>query len=112
MSHRVVVDVVVRQDYQIGFEQFDDTTFCHVLVHRWSPRVARQFRADIEDAHRLLGRPVYALERPEAPNQLHFLKLHGFVPCGRVLDAAGRDVSIYGRTIHGQPLQWFQHPEQ
>jgi hypothetical protein len=112
LSHRIVVDVIVRPDYAVRYEQFDDLTFVHVDVHRWGSRIAREFRADIDAAHRLLGRPVYALERPEAPNQRHFLKLHGFEPCGRVRDAQGREVEIFGRSINGIALRRFAIDQQ
>lgn len=108
MAHRIVVDVIVRPEYAVRYEQWDGLTFVHVDVHQWTPRVARQFRDDIDTAHHLLGRPVYALRRPEAPNQPKFLALHGFVPCGHVNDAEGRRVAIYEKTLDGKPIQRFE----
>ncbi len=104
-----VVDVVVRSDYRVGFEQFQQHTFVHVAVaaRRWNARVARAFRRDIDAAHALLGRPVYAIDNAASPRLRHFLKLHGFVPCGRATNAQGLEVGVYGRPIgeHGVE-QW------
>lgn len=105
MQPRLVVDAVVREDYVIRYEQHDETTFVHVDVRRWTPAVAKQFRHDIDVAHQLLGRPVYALRRPEAPNQPKFLSAHGFVPCGRVFDAGGREVDIFVRILDGKSIR-------
>lgn len=97
-----VTDIIVRPDYRVAYEQWDDVTFVHVTVHRWSAGIARQFRADIDAAHRLLGRPVYVLRLPEAPLQPKFLALHGFVPCGSARAADGRVVEAYVRNLdHG-----------
>lgn len=114
MQSRLLVDAVVRPDYTIRYEQWDATTFVHVDVKAWSSRIARQFRRDIDAAHRLLGRPVYALRRPEVPNQPKFLSAHGFVPCGRVNDAEGREVDIFVRILDGIDLRRrdnLHHPE-
>lgn len=114
MQPRLVVDAVVRPDYVIRYEQHDTTTFVHVDVRKWTPAVAKQFRRDIDAAHRLLGRPVYALRRPEVPNQTKFLTAHGFVPCGRVFDAEGREVDIFERILDGIAFRRrdnLHHPE-
>ena len=109
MPHNIIVDVISRPAYAVGYEQVDDITFVHVAVRqKWSPRVARQFRADIDAAHTLLGRPVYALEMPGVPLQSKFLAAHGFQPCGTVMDAQGRVVPIFGKTIDGIDLRRWQ----
>ena len=105
MKSRLVVDVVVRQDYVVRFEQWDDITFVHVDVHQCNTRIARAFRADIDTAHKLLGRPVYALHKPEAPLQPKFLAQHGFKPAGFVNDEFGRRVEIFERTLDEQPFR-------
>jgi len=108
MDQRQVVDVIVRPEYVVGYEQWDDVTLGHCRVTSWTPKVARQFRADMDTAMALLGREVYALENPEYPNQVKFLLTNGFQPCGHVLNAAGREVAIFVRTLHGQSFRrWF-----
>jgi hypothetical protein len=93
----------------VQYEQVGDVTFVHVEVVQWTPRVAHQFRADIDAAHALLGRPVYAIGVPEAPLQPKFLAAHGFQHCGAVMDLQGRIVPIFGRSLNGQPIRWWHH---
>jgi hypothetical protein len=104
-QHRLIVDVIIRDDYRVGFEQVGECTFVHVNVLRWNKRAARQFRDDIDDAHRLLGKPVYTLRRPEEANQPKFLALHGFHPCGHARDASGRLVEVFERSLDGQSIR-------
>lgn len=108
MQSRLLVDIVVRPEYVLRYEQHDEITFAHLDVHHWSARVARQFRADLDTSHNLLGRPLYVLLSPEAPNLPKFLKLHGFHPCGFVNDAQGRTVEIFERTLDGRTFRRWQ----
>lgn len=96
-GHRIVVDVIRRPEYIVGFEQVNWTTYVHVIVAKWSPRVARQFRQDIDQAQALLGQPVFAADDPDNPTLRKFLTLHGFVPHSRAIDVFGRDVAIFER---------------
>jgi len=113
MTHRLIVDVIIRDDYRVGFEQVGEDTFVHVNVQRWNSRIARQFREDIDDAHRLLGKPVYVLDNPDAPLLPKFLARHGFRPCGRARDASGRVVGVFERSLNGQPFRWWDvHPDR
>ena len=106
MQHRLLVDVINRPDeYVVRYEQVDDITFCHAVVHHWSPSVARRFRDDIDTAQKLLGQPVYAIGKPEVPNQPKFLAMHGFHPCGHVKDEHGRVVEIYERSLDGRTIR-------
>lgn len=96
---REVVDIILTPDYQVGYEQRGETTYAHVYVLRWSPAIARRFRRDIDAAHHLLGKPVYALDDPANPTLRKFLMLHGFRPVARQIDVFGRDVAVYERTL-------------
>jgi hypothetical protein len=107
-QHRLIVDVIIRDEYRVGFEQVGENTFVHVVVAHWSARVARQFREDITDAHRLLGKPVYVLAGPDTPLLPKFLAIHGFVPCGHARDASGRVVEVFERTLDGKLVQFWQ----
>ena len=98
-GHRVVVDVIRRPEYIVGYEQFNWTTYVHVIVAKWSPAIARQFRQDVNAAQALLGQPVYALDDPDNPTLRKFLKLHGFLPHSRTVDVFGRDVAVYERQL-------------
>jgi hypothetical protein len=112
MMHRLLVDVINRPEYVVRYEQVDDITFTHAVVHQWSPRIARQFRDDIDAAQKLLGQPVYVLRTPEVSNQPKFLAMHGFRPCGHVRDAQGRVVEIYERSLDGQPVRRWHAEDQ
>lgn len=101
-GHRKVVDIIRRPEYIVGYEQINWTTYVHVVVAKWNPRVARQFREDIDQAQALLGQPVYASDDPDNPTLRKFLKLHGFKPHSRAIDVFGRDVAVYERLPHGR----------
>jgi hypothetical protein len=104
MNQRVIVDVIRKPEYRVGYEPYDGHIFIHVQVHRWNHAIARRFRADIETAHALLGCPVYVIDNPASPTLQHFLKLHGFEKCGCVVDTRGEVVSTFGKPINGEPL--------
>lgn len=115
MTPRQVVDVIVRPEYIVRYEQWDDHTLVHADFRQWNARIARQFRTDIDAAQRLLGREVHAIEQVERPNQVKFLLLHGFIQSGVVTDDHGRRVAIFTRPIDGfQPIRrWVpeHHPD-
>jgi hypothetical protein len=106
-----VVPVVLRDDYQIGYERSDGYTFGHITVTRWSPSIARDIGADIQAAHELHRDAIYALGLPGDAKQARFLELYGFHPCGTVRNENGVTVPIYERTLDGQPIRWWSnHP--
>ena len=45
--------------YVIRLEEIEGTTFAHCDVAQWSPRIARQIRADFDAIMRLHGGPIY-----------------------------------------------------
>lgn len=96
----LVVPVIRRADYWIGFEQFGDTTGVHCGVRRWSHTVARAIRADFDTAVRLHGGPIWAIGRDD-PTYVHFLKFMGFRLHSVRTSAAGQEASIYERRLDG-----------
>lgn len=103
--HSILIDVIVRPEYRVRYEQVGDVTFCHVDVSRWGHQVARRFLNDIDTAHALLGRPVYVLA-PHETHLLHkFLGRHGFAPCGECFDNQGRVVPVFGRPYGDSALR-------
>lgn len=53
--------VIIQPAYTIYFEMYDGLTWTHADVHKWTPKIAREFKY----AHNLLsiihGRPFYCL---------------------------------------------------
>lgn len=53
--------VVIQKHYTIYFEMYEGLTWTHADVHKWTPKVAREFKY----AHNLLsiihGRPFYCV---------------------------------------------------
>jgi hypothetical protein len=92
------VDVVIRPDYRIAYSQWREITLAHVHIRKWTPTIARQFRRDVDAAHRLLGRSVFAVETQTGSNK-KFLLLHDFVECGRAPIEDGYTVPLYVRKV-------------
>lgn len=96
-KHSLVVPVIVRADYRVGYEYADGMTFGHCTVSRWTPAVARAFRRDIDALQELSGTVVYVVGVPEQPLQPKFLARIGFTVAGTCRDPQGRTVPIYER---------------
>jgi hypothetical protein len=94
MGHQIVIPVIRRGDYEVAFEQFDDFTFVHVRVHKWSHSVARKMLAEWLVLLDLHGGPIHALNL-RGPTQLKFLRLFGFSPCGECKDIDGNPCILY-----------------
>jgi predicted GNAT family N-acyltransferase len=97
MAHRLLTDVIVRSDYVIRYEQYDDFTLGHVEVTRWTPQVARQIRRDVDVAMSLRNSPIHALSQPDNRKLQKFLRSLGFTPCGEANDNQGRPHVLYVR---------------
>ena len=97
----LIEPVIVTSDYYLGIEQIADMTFVHATVFAgWSPRIARQFRADLA---RLATRhnPLFAFShQPHAGDHAKFRKfvrLMGFEPYRTVRGSDGADHAIFVR---------------
>lgn len=108
-AHSLIVPVVVRPDYQIGYEHADGVTFAHCTVTRWTHEVRKSLRDDFETALGLHGGPLYAVLDPARPRLPKFLRSFGFTPCGTVRDLTGRIVPIYERSLDGKHVRWWHH---
>lgn len=110
VEHSLVVPVIIRPDYSVGYEHAEGMTFAHSTVHRWSPRIAREYRRDVDTLQGLLGLPLYVIENAAAPLLPKFLALLGFKPCGTALDHRGLEVALYERLPpHGLSIRRRNH---
>lgn len=106
VEHSLVVPVIIRPDYSVGYEHADGLTFAHSTVLHWSPRIAREYRRDIDTLQGLLGLPVYVIGHAEAHLQPKFLALIGFTQCGTAHDTRGQEVPLYERRPpHGLTIR-------
>ncbi len=94
MPHALVVPVVRRKDYDMSIEQFDDMTFAHCRVYRWSRQVFEAMRGDVEAFVRLHGGPLYAMDNDD-PRQRKFLRIFGFKPHGSCEEFGGIPRTLY-----------------
>ena len=94
MPHQLVVPVVRKPDYQIGFEQFDDLTLVHVTFSRWNREVYRNVSEDFNQLYELHGGPLFAISIDD-PRQPKFLKMFGFRPVDDCRELDGTPRTLY-----------------
>lgn len=81
-----LVPLVERPEYRITYHQYGPIKVIHVDVHKWTPRVARQFKVDVEEAFESLSEPAfvaYFINGPQGQTFLKFIRRYGFVPFQR-----------------------------
>ena len=75
-SRSAIVPVVRRADYTIRLELIDDAMFGHLDVRRWSLRVLRELRRDVDTLLDLHGGPIFATaDRPHGGDFAKLAKL-------------------------------------
>ena len=95
--HLKVIPVIRKPEYIVSIEQWDDLSFLHCSVTKWSHMVARRLRKDFEALCELHGGPFRALDNG-SPTQSKFLKHFGFRRIGTIRWAA------YSAVAARQPI--------
>jgi hypothetical protein len=97
------VQVALTPDYYIGLERYEErVTFIHCMVFgRWSPRVARELRANADAIATSHGSPIYAASH-QPHNDDHakwrkFVSLMGFEFDRTVRGTDGADHVVFVR---------------
>lgn len=103
--NHAIVDVIQRPDYRVGYEKVELDGWPFIIVHvdviKWSSRIARQFEADIDQAHSLLGAPVYVrFDDPANHTFIKFITRFGFKPYGSLRTVDGYEVPLFQREFN------------
>jgi len=72
------VPVIRLPEATVFLEQWDDMTFGHCDVRKWSPGVAKSLKEAWEGLLRLHGGPIYALHDPWDQKHRKWCELFGF----------------------------------
>lgn len=74
----VKTPVIIRPDYVVYIEQ-QQVPFLHSDVYRWTPRIQREYKRDLDLLFALHGGPWYVWNAPDgAEKRAKFLRFCGF----------------------------------
>ena len=91
--------VVLKEDYKIYFELYQDLIFVHSDVFRWNKTVMNSFLKDSDALVRLLNAPVYAYHVVGDDKHLKFLKMNKFYCVREGLSDKNQLLQIYKKEI-------------
>lgn len=91
------VPVIIKPSYVVSFERYNDITWIHCIVEKWTPNIRRQLSQDFETLVYLHDDPIYAIH--EIGDQKHekFLALFKFSYLQNITGADGIERQIYIR---------------
>lgn len=89
------VPVVLRKDYVIYLELFQNNLWFHTDIHRWTPQVKRDFSKSVDCLLELVGVDVVALIREDNKKLEKFAKTFQWTHKGQINLLDGTKASIY-----------------
>lgn len=78
MGYATRVPVILKPDYVVSFERYNDMTWIHCDVNKWSPTVRRNLSHDFESLVYLHDDPIYAIHEIGDSKHEKFLALFKF----------------------------------
>lgn len=87
--------VVIRNDYVMYLELFDDLLWFHTDVHKWTPDVKRRFMDDMKTIVGLLGMPLFSLVEDSNKKLMKFAHSIGMQIQQELLANNGEKAFIY-----------------
>lgn len=95
---RFRVPVVQRPEYQILYEQYENLTFVHCNVYKWTPSVKQKLIKDADVLVELHGGPIYTIHEPEDRKHFKFIELFDFKFVQQIFGEDGKIRHLYIRT--------------
>lgn len=89
------VPVVVRNDYTMYLEFFDNLLWFHTDVRRWSSKVKANFMEHLNILHYLTGLPIVALVDEDDKKLAKFGAVTGWIKKGEIPLNTGKTGYIY-----------------
>lgn len=89
------VPVVVREDYIMYLELFDNLLWFHTDVFKWSPKVKLKFTEDLNLLHYLVGVPIVALVDEDNKKLAKFGENTGWFKDQEIMTKENKKAYIY-----------------
>lgn len=89
------VPVVVREDYIMYLELFDNLLWFHTDVFKWSPQVKLKFTEDLNLLHYLVGVPIVALVDEDNTKLAKFGEKTGWFKDQEIMTKENKKAYIY-----------------
>lgn len=92
------VPVIIKPSYVVSFERFNNATFIHCLVSKWTSSVRRSLSQDFETLVYLHDDPIYAIHEIGDHKHKKFLDLFKFAFLQNVIGADNIERQVYIRS--------------
>ena len=87
--------VVIRKDYVMYLELFDNFLWFHTDVFKWSPEVKKRYRLDLAKLEDLVDMPLLAVVDETNQKLIKFAESFGWVVKGQMMLNNGNKAFIY-----------------
>lgn len=102
MERSSKVPVVLRDEYTMYLELFDNLLWFHTDVHKWTVEVKKRFESDLECLQGLVGLALVAMI-PDVDKRLgKFARSIGFREKGQVMLLDGSQAFVYVLVRKGE----------
>lgn len=98
MGYVTRVPVIIKPDYVVSFERYNDMTWIHCSVNKWSPTVCRGLSQDFESLVYLHDDPIYAIHEIGDVKHEKFLALFKFNYLHAIIGDDGIERHVYIRS--------------
>jgi len=92
------VPVIRRDAYTLSLEQYENLTFVHMNVYKWTKTVREEFTSSLDKLMELHRGPLFAIHEPVNNKQRKFFMMFGFEYYQDVLGMDGETRHLYIRT--------------
>jgi hypothetical protein len=89
------VPVIIKDDYTVYLELFDNRLWFHTDIKRWTANTKKRYQTDLSCLERLVGCPMFALIREENKKLEKFAKTFGWHRKAEIMCLDGSRAYIY-----------------
>jgi hypothetical protein len=89
------VPVIIRDDYKVYLELFENRLWIHTDVHKWTADTKKRYKADLTCLESLVNRPIFALVAESNKKLAKFGKVIGWHNKAEIVCLDGSKASIY-----------------
>jgi hypothetical protein len=97
------IPIVIRQDYILYLEYFNDLFFLHTDVYRWSSKVKKHYLRELNQLQNLLNTDIYGVVEDWNNKLGKFGEKIGFK---YLKDLQGNDGNLY--KVYKRSLEWVR----
>lgn len=98
MGYSNRVPIIIKPNYVVSFERYNDMTWIHCIVDKWSPTIRRNLSQDFESLVHLHDDPIYAIHEIGDLKHEKFLALFKFQFLQPIVGADNVERHVYLRS--------------